>query len=312
MCTQPVTAWQLQEKYRAVGVLTSQLIFLSPNKFHRYDEMQVPCGKCIACLKLRALARASLLYCELQTTEGETYFLTLTYDDKHLPSGKYLDVKAMPLFIKRYRKHRKEENHPYQFRYEQIGELGELSLRQHAHMCGFNMTIPDLELYSQRDNSPIYTSESITKIWGNGSVKISPLTIENIIYTTQHVVKKIGSNIPPNIRSKINKKTGEYTHGKFTTHATRSSKPGMGAAWFEKYGKSDLYATDFFLMPNGSKVPVPKSFDTKLKVQAPDLYEIIKENRIEKSKPKTTQENERQAKFNIYTQNQKAKKRNQI
>ena len=46
--------------------------------------IQVPCGKCIACLRNRQNAMVSRLYAEADK-RGSFAFVTLTYDDEHLP-----------------------------------------------------------------------------------------------------------------------------------------------------------------------------------------------------------------------------------
>lgn len=48
------------------------------------NYIQVPCGKCIACLRNRQNAMVSRLYAEADK-RGTFAFVTLTYDDEHLP-----------------------------------------------------------------------------------------------------------------------------------------------------------------------------------------------------------------------------------
>lgn len=59
-------------------------------------------------------------------------FVTLTYDDMHLPKDGCVHPRVMQLFIKGLR------NRGYSFRYYAVGEYGERSNRPHYHVALFN------------------------------------------------------------------------------------------------------------------------------------------------------------------------------
>lgn len=81
-----------------------------------YDYKEIPCGHCIGCRLDYSRQWADRCLLEMKQHK-ESYFVTLTYDDEHLPKNEYvdtetgccgtvatLDKKAMQLFLKRLRK----------------------------------------------------------------------------------------------------------------------------------------------------------------------------------------------------------------
>ena len=296
-CTNPMHAYQLLE----YETETSPVIFKKPSiyKMHEYEQLRLPCGKCIACLRTRALTRAVQLYCELKTTEyGTSWFITLTYDDEHLPDSYSLNKTDIILFIKRLRKYRNKNNHQGKFRYEQVGEYGSQTHRPHHHMCAFNLDPGQLTVYSIPEGRyNLYTSEVLTEIWGKGQILITELTMESCLYVAQHVDKKINTT-PNHEQSVVNPATGEYITDRLPEYATRSSNPGIGKKWWDLYGHTDLYGNDRFRTTSGSESKVPPYFDKQLKKDNPKLYEAIKKQRKENAEVKTYKQLKYQQSYN--------------
>ena len=63
----------------------------------------VPCGQCVGCRLERSRQWAMRIMDEAQMHK-ENSFVTLTYDDAHLPVDRSLDKTAFPRFMKRLRK----------------------------------------------------------------------------------------------------------------------------------------------------------------------------------------------------------------
>lgn len=107
---------------------------LSPSS----EFIEVPCGKCADC---RSVYYNSVLQRALvESMTSYMYFVTLTYDDKHIPSitlpngqvifySKYSDVQLM---FKRFR-----DFFPRQFRYLVVNEYGDTYCRPHFHILLF-------------------------------------------------------------------------------------------------------------------------------------------------------------------------------
>lgn len=68
------------------------------------SAMVLPCGKCKGCKMAHSREWAFRLLCELDTYQGQGIFLTLTYDDLHLPKDLSLHKEDLQNFFKRLRK----------------------------------------------------------------------------------------------------------------------------------------------------------------------------------------------------------------
>ena len=62
-----------------------------------------PCGKCYECLRRRQYYFVSRVLFE-SSQHSQKCFLTLTYDDEHLPPSRLDEVRNIQLFVKRLRK----------------------------------------------------------------------------------------------------------------------------------------------------------------------------------------------------------------
>lgn len=97
--------------------------------------IQVPCGKCIPCLQNKRNDWSFRLEQEHKYSKS-AYFVTLTYDPKHMPTDMSLDVRHLQLYFKRLRKMMGQQK----IRYYAVGEYGSKSGRPHYHILLFNAT----------------------------------------------------------------------------------------------------------------------------------------------------------------------------
>lgn len=116
----------------------------------------------------------------------ENSFLTLTYDDEHLPENGSLHKPDLQKFFKRLRFHTGKE-----IRYYACGEYGEKTLRAHYHVCLFGHNFSnDRQPFRRIGEHILYTSKTLTDIWGLGNTSIGDLTFESAAYTARYVMKK--------------------------------------------------------------------------------------------------------------------------
>lgn len=110
----------------------------------------VPCGKCAFCIKKTIDAWCLRLGHEMEISSS-AFFLTLTYDNEHLPPGEELSKRDLQLFIKRLRKVNPG------IRYFAIGEYGSEKGRPHYHAVIFNLVNLDLitSSWCDHDGNPI-------------------------------------------------------------------------------------------------------------------------------------------------------------
>lgn len=89
-----------------------------------------PCGQCLFCrINRRRMWTARLMLESLM--HKSSCFLTLTYDNEHLPN--HLIKRDVQLFLKRLRKYLSTHEGHYKLRYYIAGEYGEKSHRPHYH-----------------------------------------------------------------------------------------------------------------------------------------------------------------------------------
>ncbi|MEM2002484.1 MAG: hypothetical protein QXT77_07565 [Candidatus Methanomethylicaceae archaeon] len=131
-------------------------------------------------------------------------FVTLTYNDAHLPPGGTLVPEDYRNFLKRLRRYVE----PRRFRFFCVGEYGEQTERPHFHLCLFGLDFGD------RSN--------VVRAWSDrgdpiGFVHIGDVTLDSAQYCAGYVVKKLTSKSDPRL------------NGRHPEFARMSLRPGIGA-----------------------------------------------------------------------------------
>ena len=196
-------------------------------------------------------------------------FITLTYNDKNLPKDRSLNLSHFQSFIKRLR-----TKFGNGIRFYHCGEYGPKTLRPHYHAIIFNLYLPDLILYSNENNQPMFTSKILDERWELGECKISWVNITTARYVAGYIQKKITGEraLTHYARELIDEQTGEILK-EWTVipeYATMSRRPGIGIGWFQKY-LSDCYPSDFVTF-EGAKFPVPRSYDRQMEEHEKSAY----------------------------------------
>jgi len=229
--------------------------------------MQVPCGRCIGCRLMRSKQWAVRCMHEASLHE-DNCFITLTFDDKHLPQDNSLHKEDFQKFMKRLRKEYPEKT----IRYYHCGEYGEKYSRPHHHACIFGFDFKDKVLQTTKNGSKLYVSPTLEKLWKNGYHTIGEVTYESAAYVARYITKKYTGKFAYLKYEQLEVETGEITD-LLPEYNTMSRKPGIGKGWYDKY-KSDLYPDDFVIV-NGKKHKVPKFYDTKYEIEFPDEMKSI-------------------------------------
>lgn len=152
------------------------------DKDNRTKATPFPCGRCLPCRINRARVWTHRLLLE-QLDHEYSYFITLTYDNEHLPKPPNVRPREITLFMKRIRK-----NDINPVRYFAVGEYGSISDRPHYHLI----------MYS---NTPI-SSEMVEKAWNQGFVYVGDLTKDSARYITGYCVKKLTKKENPKLHGK--------------------------------------------------------------------------------------------------------------
>jgi len=115
----------------------------------------------------------------------------------------------------------------------------------------------------------VYHSPTLTSLWGQGHASIGALTFDSAAYVARYCMKKVNGSEQDKEEAYtrymyVDTETGEC-------HAVRvrpefnvmSRRPGLGAGWFEKYGKTDVLPFDEVVHRGRSYRP-PRFYDNQL------------------------------------------------
>jgi len=271
-CYHPMDAYQSKHTGRVRVVGKKPFITNNPDS---WKYLQVPCGQCIGC-RLEYSRQWAVRCMHEASCYDNNCFVTLTYDDDHLPDGRSLDYRHCQLFFKRLRK-----EYGAGIRFYMCGEYGEQFGRPHYHYLIFNFDFPDKKLWKRSASGELlYRSASLEKLWKYGFSSIGALTWNSAAYTARYIMKKVNGNEAKDHYHFVDDNGKRwYRLPEFTE---QSRMPGIGKPWLEKFS-SDVYPSDFVIL-NGRKFRPPRYYDTVQAVSEPELMEGIKERRIEAAK----------------------------
>uniref|UniRef100_A0AAU8B395 Replication initiator protein n=1 Tax=Dulem virus 188 TaxID=3145665 RepID=A0AAU8B395_9VIRU len=262
----------------------------------------IPCGKCIGCRLDYSRQWANRCMLEMKYHE-EAWFVTLTYDNAHVPMSWYSDpstgeaLQAMTLrkrdfqlFMKRLRK----DYEPQKIRFFAAGEYGDKHLRPHYHAILFGLHLDDLQLYEEHvGDYPYYTSEKLQKCWdkgldnftvlcnnlGKGSITplatrgmviIAPVNWQTCAYVARYVMKK----------QKGPQSEVYQAHNIEPPFSLMSRRPGIGRQYYDDH--PNLYDYEFLNISTeegGRKFRPPKYFDRLRMQDHPEDYEKLRDFR---------------------------------
>lgn len=210
----------------------------------------LPCGQCMDCRLTKSREWAMRCVHEAQEHKKNS-FITLTYDDEHLPRDGALDRSHLTKFFKRLR------HHMGPFRYYACGEYGDTTKRAHYHACifGHNFAHDRIPFGRSANNAPTYVSQTLTTIWGMGHCVIGELNFETAAYTARYVTKK-QTGPGAVLHTNIDFTTGEMREVQ-SPYAVMSKRPAVGLIWLLRHFKE---MEKGYMYSNGHKVAPPKYY----------------------------------------------------
>jgi hypothetical protein len=256
--------------YRARG---GKHIVFNPKDGWIDQKVTVPCGQCIGCRLERSRQWAMRCMHEASLYE-DNCFITLTYNNEHLPKDGSLHKEHFQKFMKRLRK--KHQNKTIRFYH--CGEYGEKYRRPHYHAILFNHDFGDKKLFKTEKEIRLYTSKELEELWPYGFNTIGDVTFESAAYTARYIMKKQTGKAADKHYENVDIETGEI-HKILPEYNTMSRRPGIGTEWFKKYNK-DVYPKDFVTI-RGKKLKPPKFYDRMYEHQYPEDFEKIKDKRLD-------------------------------
>lgn len=271
VCYHPLTAYRSKH----VNPSGKRSFVFNPAEAETGIPVTLPCGQCSGCRLERSRQWAVRCVHESKMHERNC-FITLTYNDDHLPEGGNLVLDDLQRFFKRYRK-RVYKDDKSRFRVYYCGEYGERLGRPHYHALIFGHDFNDRKFYKTTvDGEKLYTSETLQEIWSEegreiGFCTVGDVTFRSAAYCARYIMKKMNGE---KAEEHYQGRTPEFSH---MSRGGRTGKGGIGKAWYEKY-KHDTYPSDDVAI-NGKLVKPPRYYDTQFQHENPELFSEIKKDR---------------------------------
>lgn len=254
-CYHPLKAYRSAERNPSTGRYG---ITFNPHKgLVEGSSFQLPCGRCIGCRidKSRQWAMRCVHEAKMHP---RNCFITLTYDDQHVPVDYSVKLRDWQLFMKRLR----ERHSDTRIRFLASGEYGEKLNRPHYHALLFNFDFADKRLFNiKRETERHYRSQTLQELWPMGSHDVSDVTFKSAAYVSRYIIKKcIGSRADDHY-TRVSPVDGNI-YRVAPEFCVMSRRPGLATAWFDKYA-GDAFPSDFLIV-DGRKVKPPRFYLDKL------------------------------------------------
>lgn len=254
-CTKPIRAWV------AGKTAAQQDLYVFKRPTHTTEEpILLPCGKCLNCSFDRSRDWAVRSYHE-SITSRQAEFITLTYNDEHLPENNWCDKTEIPKFMKRFRK-----NIGANCKYLGVQEYGSKNGRAHYHIILFGYQFPDKKFWDiSPSGHPTYRSELLESLWldkkrqSKGfSLLGDQVTFETAAYVSRYTIAK---------RQQLyyDQETGEILREPEKNFMSK----GIGLDWYKKH-KHML--TKGYIELNNKKYPIPRYYKELLAADMPGKY----------------------------------------
>ena len=199
-------------------------------------------------------------------------FVTLTYDDDHLPPDGGLVLAHFQKFVRSYRRA------GHKFRYYHCGEYGDLHGRPHYHSILFGTDFPD-QVFEEttKHGDKLYSSPTLSHHWPHGLSRVGEMTFKSAAYVARYCMKKINGDQAQEHYQTVNTQTGEV-HQVKPEYQTMSRRPGIGSSWFAKYSR-DIFPSDQCVV-NGKVTRPPRYYDSQYELSEPTGLALVKEGRV--------------------------------
>ena len=267
-------------------------------------NIEYGCGSCLGCRIVRKKTWKHRILLEARSHITSS-FVTLTYDDEHLPGG-YCDLTLNPKdkikaiggtlepkdtkkFLYRLRtnlnyenKKAREKNQPEpwpKIRYYLVGEYGEKKQRPHYHLAlfGISCTGPN-PLATKNKQCTCPTCGIINKSWGNANISVGILTKDSAAYVSDYVQKTVKVDGQPimGLTNPKDPKVKKWLNGRHPEYTRMSRKPGIGGSSIDtivrtlesRYGRSIIRDTGdvpMVLAHGGQTLPLGRYIRNKLR-----------------------------------------------
>lgn len=259
---------------------------------YKPEVMLIPCGQCIGCRIRQREDWTTRIELEARDyPKEEVWFITLTYDDDHVPGmivktgeimrkvqytwkpGEKLPGSVQILLYEDIQKFLKRLRKAYRgkLRYFVAGEYGEQTARPHYHMILYGWRPTDLKNLYKIHHNGYYTSKWLEDLWGMGQIQIAQAVPETYRYVAGYVTKKMYE-----IDGK--KANAYYELGQTKPFACMSLKPGLGDHYYQEH-KAEIWRQGYIQCTNGKQAQIPRYYEKQMEAENPERLWRIKQNR---------------------------------
>lgn len=218
------------------------------------EGLLVPCGKCCACrIAYRRLWTIRMFH-ELHYHEN-SIFLTLTYDDEHLPPNNSLVKEDLQKFFKRLRRRLGEKK----IKYFACGEYGSRTSRPHYHAIIFGLSLGRDDKFTIIDSWP-YCDWNQESIFRNS---FGLAEADSIAYVAGYINKKFSGD----------EAIKEYVD-KNIQPVFRLMSNGLGKDYVDEFS-DDLKRTQS-IMYRGKEMSLPRYYFNRLELDTSELQDKAK------------------------------------
>ncbi|UDN67761.1 replication initiator protein [robinz microvirus RP_110] len=228
-------------------------------------SLDLPCGRCVGC-RLERSRQWAVRCMHEKKMHDRSAFVTLTYDEQHVPYGGTLVRRQLQLFMKRLRKKLGRG-----IRFYACGEYGDEFGRPHYHLLLFNVDFPDGVLCGHgKRGEPLYRSDLLYELWPYGTNYVGAVTFDSCAYVARYILKKV-NGAPASDHYSVLCEHGEIVdrEPEFTV---MSRRPGIGSTWFDSY-HPEVFAYDS-VITNAHEAKPPRFYDIR--------YELLDRQRMDR------------------------------
>lgn len=293
---------ELTEKGKQKLLIRNAAVSADPLKEAKENNgVIIPCGRCIGCRLDYSRRWADRMMLELETAK-KGVFVTLTYDDEHLPVSEYEDTgiwnitdkelirkkglvfdgdqwlkpkygtlkkKDCQDFMKRVRKHWPD----IRIRFFLAGEYGDgvnSTKRPHYHVILFGIGLDDLGSLVRFGKNELgqdyFISKEMEERWSNGHVLVTDVSWATCAYVARYVTKKLSG--PMSIEYAEKNRIKEF--------CLMSRKPGIGAEYLKEHPDClDFLSINISTPEGGRKIQIPKYYIKQLVSEKKEENKLI-------------------------------------
>lgn len=250
MCLYPRTVWKTTDL--ETGLI--KLSFKPVPVEYILDVFQVPCGKCLECVKQYSTEWSFRIMDEASKYD-KSCCVTLTYNDEHLPSDLCVNKRDYQLFLKLLRKRLGK------LRYFGCAEYGGKRYRPHYHIILFGVDFDDKYFWCKsKSDGDLFRSSILETCWPNGYSYIGKLDLSTAKYCAKYLQKFAFNNIP-----ELKNRTPSFTF--MSTH------PGIGGDFRPCLSTDKLYKV-------GKYVKTPRYYLKQAERQGFDISRLKSNRRL--------------------------------